>query len=111
MDDYQLAFFAAIVFAVWATRYGLGKRDIDLSSPLYQIRASEYVVYWEVSYLISSSMTKCAIGLACMRLDTRKRYVIPMAINMSVVVVVTVLALIYIFVSCRPLAATWNSSL
>lgn len=98
-------------FAVYATRFGLGARDQDLSSPLYQIRAAEYSTYWEVLYLISSSMTKCAIGLACMRLDTRKRFVIPMAINMSVIVVVTILALIYIFATCRPLAATWNSSL
>lgn len=100
-----------MVFAVYATRFGLGARDQDLPSPLYQIRAAEYSIYWEVLYLISSSMTKCAIGFTCMRLDTRKRFVIPMAINMSVVVVVTVLALIYIFATCRPLAATWNSSL
>lgn len=100
-----------MVFAVFATRYGLGARDLNLSSPLYQIRAAEYVMYWEVLYLISSSMTKCAIGFACMRLDTRKRFVIPAAINMSVMVVVAVLALIYIFASCRPLAATWNASL
>lgn len=102
---------AATVFAFFATRYGLGRQDQDLSSTLYQIRAAEYVMYWEVLYLISSSTTKCAVGLTCMRLDTRKRFVIPMAINMSVVAVVTVLALIYLFVTCRPLAATWNPSL
>ncbi|KAH8757243.1 hypothetical protein F5883DRAFT_632067 [Diaporthe sp. PMI_573] len=103
-----LTFAAAVVFAVYATRYGLGTRDLDLSSPLYQIRAAEYIVYWEVLYLFSSSMTKCAIGFTCMRLDARRRFVIPMSINMSVMVVVSILALIYIFATCRPLAATWN---
>lgn len=107
----QLTFVASAVFAVYTTRYGLGARDLELSSPLYQIRAAEYMVYWEVLYLISSSMTKCAIGFTCMRLDTRKRFVIPASISMSVIVVVAVLALVYIFASCRPLAATWNASL
>lgn len=65
-------------------------------------------MYWEVLYLLSSSMAKCAVGFTCMRLDTRRRFVIPMSINMSVMVVVTLLALIYIFATCRPLAATWN---
>lgn len=57
---------------------------------------------------MSSSMTKCAIGFACMRLDGRRRFVIPISINMSVVVVVSILALIYVFATCRPFAATWN---
>ncbi|KAG8157809.1 hypothetical protein KVR01_012471 [Diaporthe batatas] len=51
-DDYlaafgTLTFAAAIVFTVYATRYGLGTPDSELPSPLYRIRAAEYVMYWE----------------------------------------------------------------
>ncbi|POS76617.1 hypothetical protein DHEL01_v204982 [Diaporthe helianthi] len=42
-----LTFAAAIVFAIYATRYGLGSPVSELPSPLYQIRAAEYVLYWE----------------------------------------------------------------
>jgi hypothetical protein len=107
-NNHQLAFAATIVFAVYATRYGLGARDPDLSSPNYRIRAAEYVMYWEVLYLVSTGLTKCAIGFTCMRMDGRRRFVIPMSINMSIIAVVSILALIYIFATCRPLAATWN---
>ncbi|KAJ0116871.1 hypothetical protein J7T55_010022 [Diaporthe amygdali] len=80
-----LPFISAVVFAVYATRYGLGARDIELPSPLYQVRAAEYVIYWKVLYLVSSNITKCAVGFTCMRLDSRRRFTIPISISMSIV--------------------------
>lgn len=107
----QLPFLPSVVFAVYAARYGVGSHDADLPSQLYLIRATEYEIYWEVLYFISSTIIKCAIGFTCIRLDRRKRIVIPISINMSVMVIVAILALVFVFVNCTPLAATWNPSL
>ncbi|EXF74472.1 hypothetical protein CFIO01_01950 [Colletotrichum fioriniae PJ7] len=116
IEDYlavigTLPFIPAVVFAVLASRYGVGFHDADLPSQLYLIRASEYQTYWEVLYFISSTIIKCAIGFTCIRLDRRKRVVICMVLNMSVMVVVAILALIFVFANCTPLAATWNPAL
>ncbi|KAL0935525.1 uncharacterized protein CTRU02_210116 [Colletotrichum truncatum] len=104
-------FIPAVVFAVYASRYGVGSHDIDIPSPLYLIRAVEYQTYWEVLYFISSTIIKCAIGFTCVRLDKRKRVTILMGVNMSIMVVIAILALIFVFHNCTPLAATWNPAL
>lgn len=104
----QLPFIPAVIFAVLAARYGVGSHDADLPSAYYAIRAAEYEVYWELLYFLSSTIIKCAIGFACLRLDRRKRILIPIAINMSIMVIVAVLAIIFVFVNCTPFAATWN---
>lgn len=101
----------AVVFAVLAARYGVGSHDADLPSPLYLIRASEYQVYWEVLYFISSTIVKCAVGFACIRLDSRKRVSVILSINMLVMVVIAILALVFVFANCKPFAATWNPAL
>ncbi|KAM0425288.1 hypothetical protein ACHAPT_009344 [Fusarium lateritium] len=106
-----IPFIPAVVFAVLAARYGVGSHDADLPSPLYLIRAVEYQTYWEVLYFISSTIIKCAIGFACIRLDQRKRVVVPLYVNMSVMVLVAILALIFVFANCKPFAATWNPAL
>lgn len=96
---------------MYGARYGVGSHDAALPSPLYLIRATEYVIYWEILYFISSTIIKCAIGFTCIRLDQRKQIVIPIAINMSIMVIIAILALVFVFVNCTPLAATWNPSL
>ncbi|KAJ0297333.1 hypothetical protein COL516b_010750 [Colletotrichum fioriniae] len=88
IEDYlavigTLPFIPAVVFAVLASRYGVGFHDADLPSQLYLIRASEYQTYWEVLYFISSTIIKCAIGFTCIRLDRRKRVVICMVLNIN----------------------------
>lgn len=107
----QLPFLASVPFAVFAARYGVGSHDVDLPSQLYLIRATEYEIYWEILYFISSTIMKCAIGFTCIRVDWRKRIVIPLSINMTIMVVIAILAIIFVFVNCTPLAATWNPSL
>jgi hypothetical protein len=85
--------------------------DAELPSPLYQVRAMEYLIYWEIHYFISSTIIKCAIGFQCIRLDRRKRIVYPIAGNMFVMLTIAILALAFVFANCRPLAATWNPGL
>ncbi|KAH6967571.1 hypothetical protein BKA56DRAFT_497580 [Ilyonectria sp. MPI-CAGE-AT-0026] len=106
-----IPFIPAVVFTVYASRYGVGCHDVDIPSPLYLIRAVEYQTYWEVLYFISSTIIKCAIGFTCIRLDQRKRIVVPIVVNMAVMVLVAILALIFVFANCKPFAATWNSAL
>ncbi|KAL4731458.1 hypothetical protein ACLX1H_000426 [Fusarium chlamydosporum] len=116
LEDYLavlsiLIFIPAIVFAVLTTRYGVGSHDVNIPSPLYLIRATEYQTYWEVLYFVSSTVIKCAIGFTCIRIDVRKRISIPIYINMAVMVIVTILALFFVFANCKPFAATWNPAL
>ncbi|KAF6808626.1 integral membrane protein [Colletotrichum plurivorum] len=111
IEDYMvvigtLPMIPAVVHAVYAARFGIGTHDAQLPSPLYLIRANEYQTYWESLYFISSTVIKCAIGFTCMRLDRRRRVVVIMAVNMSIMGVVAILALVYIFANCTPFAAT-----
>jgi hypothetical protein len=85
--------------------------DPDIPSPLYPIRAMEYLITWELHYFISSTIIKCGIGFQCIRLDQRRRVVYPLYINMSIIIIVAILALIFVFANCKPLAATWNPAL
>jgi hypothetical protein len=116
VEDYlvvigALPFLPSVVFAVLAARYGVGMHDPDIPSPLYPIRAMEYLITWELHYFISSTIIKCGIGFQCIRLDQRRRVVYPLYINMSIIIIVAILALIFVFANCKPLAATWNPAL
>ncbi|KAI0018203.1 hypothetical protein F4780DRAFT_752443 [Xylariomycetidae sp. FL0641] len=116
MDDWLcvigfLPFIPSVPFAVLAARYGVGTHDADLASPLYSVRAYEFVIYWELLYFISSTVIKCSIGFACIRIDKRRRILYPVCVNMSVMVIIAVLAIIFVFANCKPLAATWNPAL
>ncbi|ORY57767.1 uncharacterized protein BCR38DRAFT_353944 [Pseudomassariella vexata] len=116
VDDYLviigvLPFIPSIVFSVYCARFGVGRLDVDLPDPLYQVRALEYVIYWEITYFISSTIFKCAIGFACVRLDTRGRVFWPITINMGIMVIVTIMALTFIFANCTPFQAMWNPAL
>ncbi|KAF5020881.1 hypothetical protein F66182_7083 [Fusarium sp. NRRL 66182] len=104
-------FMPAVAFTILAVRYGVGAHDADIPSPLYLILAVKYQTIWELLYFVSSTIVKCSIGLACTRLDSRKKIIIPLHVNMLVMVVVTILALIFVFVNCQPFAATWNPAL
>ncbi|KAH7153893.1 hypothetical protein DER46DRAFT_637991 [Fusarium sp. MPI-SDFR-AT-0072] len=101
----------AVVFAFLAARYGVGSRDANIPNQMYLIRATEYQTYWELLYFTSSTIIKCAIGFTCIRLDRRKRVVFPICVNMSIMVIVTVLALAFVFANCKPFNATWNPAL
>ncbi|CEI61683.1 hypothetical protein FVEN_g2749 [Fusarium venenatum] len=116
LEDYlavlsTLLFIPAIVFSILTTRYGVGSHDVNIPSPLYLVRATEYQTYWEILYFISSTIIKCAIGLTCIRIDIRRRITIPIYINMAIMIIVTILALAYVFANCTPFAATWNPAL
>ncbi|KAH9904942.1 hypothetical protein F4778DRAFT_731248 [Xylariomycetidae sp. FL2044] len=116
IDDYLvvlgfLPYVPSIVFSVYVARFGTGSHDVDLPSPLYQIRAGEYIIYWELHYFISSTIIKCAIGCTCIRLDPRRRVRYPILINMAIILICSILAIAFVFANCRPFAATWNPAL
>lgn len=107
----QVLFIPSIVWAIIAVHYGVGMRDTYLTSPLYVVRAGEYIIFWEVLYFISSTLIKSAIGFTCIRLDQRKRVTYPVLLNIFIMGLTATLALIFVFANCRPLAATWNPAL
>ncbi|KAF1923839.1 uncharacterized protein M421DRAFT_302964 [Didymella exigua CBS 183.55] len=104
-------FIPSVVWAIIAVHYGVGLRDADLPSSLYAVRAGEYIVYWEVMYFVSSTLIKSAIGFTCIRIDQRKRVTYPVLLNIFIMWLTAALALMFVFVNCRPLAATWNPAL
>lgn len=96
---------------MYAAHYGLGRRDEDIPSPLYQMRAAEYIIYWELLYFVSSTIVKCAIGFSCIRVERRRAIILCVSLNMAVMVVIAVGALVFVFANCHPFAANWNPSL
>ncbi|KAK8088283.1 hypothetical protein PG997_003244 [Apiospora hydei] len=115
-DDYLVVvgffpYIPATVFGVCAVRYGVGSRDEQIPNPLYQMRAFEYIIYWEVLYFISSTIIKCAIGITCIRIDRRRRITYSISFYMCLMIVVAIGALAFVFANCRPFAANWNPAL
>lgn len=104
-------FIPSIVWSVIAALYGVGLRDADLPSPLYGVRAGEYIIYWELLYFVSSTLIKSAIGFTCIRIDQRRRVTYPVLLNITIMCLVAILAITFVFANCRPLAATWNPAL
>jgi NO-binding membrane sensor protein with MHYT domain len=107
----QVLYIPSIVWAIIAVHYGVGLRDAELPSSLYAVRAGEYVIYWELLYFVSSTLIKSAIGFTCIRIDQRRRVTHPVLLNISIMGLIAVLAIIFVFANCRPLAATWNPAL
>ncbi|EXK82467.1 hypothetical protein FOQG_13180 [Fusarium oxysporum f. sp. raphani 54005] len=101
----------AVVLAFLVARYGVGSRDANILNQIYLVRATEYQTYWELLYFTSSTIIKCAIGFTSIRLYHRNRVVFPICVNMSIMVIVTVLALAFVFANCKPFNATWNPAL
>lgn len=106
-----MLFIPSIVWAIIAVHYGVGLRDANLPSPLYAVRAGECIIYWEIMYFVSSTLIKSAIGFTCIRIDQRKRVTYPVLLNVFIMVLIAVLALVFVFANCKPLAATWNPGL
>lgn len=101
----------AVVLAFLVARYGVGSRDANILNQIYLVRATEYQTYWELLYFTSSTIIKCGIGFTSIRLYRRNRVVFPICVNMSIMVIVTVLALAFVFANCKPFNATWNPAL
>lgn len=86
-------------------------KDEHLPSPLYAVRAGEYIIYWEVLHFLSSTLIKSAIGFTCIRIDQRRRVTYPVLLNSFIMALTAVFALVFVFANCRPLAATWRPAL
>ncbi|KAK8058853.1 hypothetical protein PG994_009301 [Apiospora phragmitis] len=108
---WKLPYIPASVFGVCAVRYGVGSYDEQLPNPLYQMRAFEYIIYWELLYFISSTIIECAIGVTCIRIDRRRRITYSITFYMCLMIATAIGALIFVFANCRPFAANWNPSL
>ncbi|KAK8129731.1 hypothetical protein PG999_002111 [Apiospora kogelbergensis] len=115
VDDYLAVialalFMAASVFILLAVRFGLGTLDKDLN-PLAMIRGAEYLSYWQMTYILSTTFTKASIALALMRLSKDRRYRYPLWATIIVNFGSSAGGLIAVFSNCQPLQATWNPML
>lgn len=72
------------------------------------MRAIEYNVWWEISYLISAALVKTSVGVAGVRiaLDRRYRWTIYGCVTLSNVA--NVGGVIWEVTACSPIASRWN---
>lgn len=75
------------------------------------MRAAEYYTFWEAFYLISVCLVKTSIGLAVVRISITRRYSLPIWAFVILNNLVFLASLIWLLVSCKPVAARWNSAL
>ncbi|KAL7624934.1 hypothetical protein AAE478_004148 [Parahypoxylon ruwenzoriense] len=114
-DDYlavlgfthQLPYIPSAAFAILATHYGLGTEDGRLNMFL-KIRAAEYILYYQIIYYVSSTITKVAIAFTLLRLFQAKviRYIIHL--NWIFMAMSAIGSLGFVFANCKPFAANWN---
>lgn len=104
---YQLPYIPSIAFAILATHYGLGTPDSELNMFL-KIRAGEYMLYFQIIYYVSSTITKIAIAFTMLRLFQKKfvRWIIH--INWIFMTLTAIGALSFVFANCKPFAANYN---
>jgi len=96
---------------VYSARFGLGSLDSDLPKEtlqLYMIRATEYTFYYQMHYIFATTITKTAIGFACMRLDQRKKIRYVVMANMGFNLFATTGGILFVLINCTPIAANWN---
>lgn len=96
---------------MYSARFGLGSLDSDLPKEtlqLYMIRATEYTFYYQMHYIFATTITKTAIGFACMRLDQRKKIRYVVMANMGFNLFATTGGILFVLINCTPIAANWN---
>ncbi|KAH7020232.1 hypothetical protein EDB80DRAFT_633595 [Ilyonectria destructans] len=110
-----LPFIPASVMGVLAVRYGVGAHDAYLDKfPLQEfirIRGREYLLYYEMTYYGSSSITKFSIAFMILQICVQKKYVYFMYGIMGLMAVTATGCMIWLFTNCVPFAANWNVKL
>lgn len=100
---------------VLAVRYGVGAHDAYLDKfPLQEfirIRGREYLLYYEMTYYGSSSITKFSIAFMILQICVQKKYVYFMYGIMGLMAVTATGCMIWLFTNCVPFAANWNVKL
>lgn len=99
----------ACSYAILSALYGLGGPDEHTSTArALAVRAIEYNHYWEIVYLFAIGLIKTSVGITILRIAVKRRH------RRSVwgVLIFSNVAygggVIFLFASCRPLAARWN---
>ncbi|KAH7139778.1 hypothetical protein B0J13DRAFT_447691 [Dactylonectria estremocensis] len=110
-----LPFIPASVLGVLSIRYGIGARDSFLDKfPLQEflrVRGREYLLYYELTYYASSSITKFSIAFMILQICVQKKYVYVMYSIMGLMAVTSFGCVIWLFTNCIPFAANWNVKL
>ncbi|KAH7120463.1 hypothetical protein EDB81DRAFT_914048 [Dactylonectria macrodidyma] len=110
-----LPFIPASVLGILSIRYGIGARDSFLDKFPFQefvrIRGREYLLYYELTYYASSSITKFSIAFMILQICVQKKYVFVMYSIMGLMAVTSFGCVIWLFCNCVPFAANWNPKL
>ncbi|KAK7756524.1 hypothetical protein SLS62_001359 [Diatrype stigma] len=101
----------ACIFAIQATRHGLGTRDAELSES-HRALASLYLGWWQLAYAASTNMVKAGIAAALLRLATlARRYRYPVLAILAAAPLFACAAAAVLLYSCRPVGAQWDAAL
>lgn len=101
----------ACIFAIQATRHGLGTRDAELTDA-HRARASLYLGWWQLSYAASTNVVKAGIAAALLRLATLgRRYRYPVLAILAAAPLFACGAVAVLLYSCRPVGAQWDADL
>ncbi|RYP05979.1 hypothetical protein DL764_003439 [Monosporascus ibericus] len=105
-----LTFIPSAVYMIFATRYGLGTRDAELTEQL-RARAALYLGGWQMFYAVSATLVKAGIAVALLRLTTLRRYRYSIVGILGVPPLLTGGVIMHLLCTCRPLGAQWEGKL
>ncbi|CAK7226480.1 hypothetical protein SBRCBS47491_006246 [Sporothrix bragantina] len=103
-----VCYLVATVYAIKGCFYGLGTRDADLPSHLYQVRGTQLFIWWIISYIFSIPFIKSAIAAQIMRLTKSPSYRVPLWFVIGSSTGTSLAGLVAVLVHCKPVSATWT---
>lgn len=66
------------------------------------------ITIWQLLYVLTSPFIKISICLTLIRIAVHRRYKYPLYIVTVITAATTVMAVIIVFVQCRPVEASWT---
>lgn len=93
-----------------AAQYGLGTRDNELNE-LMKAQAALMMGNWQMFYAASTVLVKAGIAITLLRLATQRKYRVPIITALVTTPIFTVVVVLLLIVTCRPVGAQWDLSL
>lgn len=90
--------------------FGVGSSDA-IVSPFLKIKAKQFLLFYELVYFTSSTLTKLSIIFTIMRICTERKYMWTMYAVMAAMVITATYSIIFVFADCTPIQTRWNPAL
>ncbi|EKJ75857.1 hypothetical protein FPSE_04037 [Fusarium pseudograminearum CS3096] len=107
-----LPYIPAAVLGALSVHYGVGASDAYLNHyemrNFITVRGMEYLIFYELIYYASSTITKFAIAVTILYICVERRYKYIMYGIMCIMTVTAVICVVWFFVNCVPFQTYWN---